>query len=57
MLIHVKEKEQTVFANYVVQVVLSIQNTHTYFEWIRLLVTEKFFLRNQMKTRQENVDF
>ena len=55
MLIHFKEKEQTVRANYVV--VLSMQNTLPYFEWNRLLVTGKFSLRNQMKTRQENVDF
>ena len=36
---------------------LSIQNTHPYFEWNCLIVTGKFFSRNQMKTRQENVDF
>ena len=37
-------------------VVLSMQNAHPYFEWNRLLVTGKFFSRNQMKTTQENVD-
>ena len=42
MLIHVKEKEQTERANYVV--VLSIQNTHPYFEWNRLLGYRQIFL-------------
>ena len=41
LLIHVKEKEQTARANYVV--VLSIQNAHPYFEWNRLLVTSTLF--------------
>ena len=35
MLIHVKEKEQTVRANYVV--VLSMQNAHPYCEWNHLV--------------------
>ena len=34
MLIHVKEREQSVHANYVV--VLSMQKAHLYFEWNRL---------------------
>ena len=41
MLIHVKEKEQTVRANYVVD--LTMQNTHPYFEWNRLLDTPAKF--------------
>ena len=41
MLIHVKEKEQTVRANYVV--VLSMQNAHPYFEWIHLLSYRQIF--------------
>ena len=56
MLIHVKENEQTVRANYVV--VLTMQNTHPYFEWNRLLdTTANFSQEIKMKTRQENVDF
>ena len=56
MLIHVKEEEQTVRAYYVV--VLTMQNAYPYFEWNRLLdTTANFSSRNQMKTRQENVDF
>ena len=56
MLIHVKEREQTVRANYVV--VLTMQNTHPYFEWNRLLdATANFSQEIKMKTRQENVDF
>ena len=43
MLIHVKEKEQTVRANYVI--VLTMQNTHPYFEWSRLLDTPPNFLK------------
>ena len=31
LLIHIKEKEQTMRASYVV--VLSMQNAHPYFEW------------------------
>ena len=43
MLIHVKEKEQTVHANYVV--VLTLQSAHPYFEWNRLLdIPRQFFL-------------
>ena len=42
MLIHVKEKEQTVGANYVV--VLTVQNAHPYFEWNRLLDTSPTLL-------------
>ena len=42
MLIHVKEKEQTVRANYVA--VLSMQNAHPYFEWNRLLTGKCWFL-------------
>ena len=43
MLIHVKEKEQTVHANYVV--VLTMQNAHPYFGWNRLLDTPANFSR------------
>ena len=58
LLIHVKEQEQALRAYYaVVVVVLSMQNAIPYFEWNRLLVTGKFFSRNQMKTRRKNVDF
>ena len=42
MLIHAKEKEQIVHANYVV--VLTLQNAHPYFEWYRLLDTPANFL-------------
>ena len=42
MLIYVKEKEQTVRANYVV--VLAMLNTHPYFEWNLLLDTPANFL-------------
>ena len=53
---HTKEKEQTVRANYVV--VLTMQNAHPYFEWNHLLDTlANFFLRNRVKTSQENVNF
>ena len=41
MLIHVKEKEQTVRANCVV--ILTMQNAHPYFEWNRLLDTPANF--------------
>ena len=41
MLIQVKEKEQTVRANYVV--VLTMQNAHPYFKWNRLLDTPAIF--------------
>ena len=54
MLIHVKAKEQTVRANYVI--VLSMQNAHPYFEWNRPLGYRQFFSR-EMKTRQENIYF
>ena len=47
MLIHVKEKEQTVLANYVV--VLSMQNAHPILNGIVSLFTGKFFSRNQIK--------
>ena len=40
MLIHVKEKEQTVHANYVV--ILSMQNTHPYFESVVSWVPANF---------------
>ena len=57
LLIHVTEKEQAMRANYVV--VLSMQKAHPYFEWNRLLRYRpgEFFSRNQMETRQGNVDF
>ena len=55
MLIRVKEKEQTMRATYFV--VLTMQNAHPYFEWNHLLDTPVIFCRNQMKTKQENVDF
>ena len=42
MLIHVKEKEQTERANYVV--VLSMQKAHPYFEWNRLLSLQQISL-------------
>ena len=56
LLIHIKEKEQTVCASYVV--VLIMQNAqHTpILNGIIFLVTSKFFSRNQMETRQENVN-
>ena len=59
LLIHVKEQEQTLRAYYavVVVVVLSMKNAIPYFEWNRLLVTGKFFSRNQMKSRQEKCRF
>ena len=43
VLIHVKEKQQTVRANYVV--VLTMQNAHPYFEWNHLLDTPANFSR------------
>ena len=43
MLIHVKEKEQTVRANCVV--VLAMLNAHPYFEWNLLLDTPAIFSR------------
>ena len=56
--IHVKEKEQTVLANYVYGFSMQNHETHTpSLNGIVFLVTGKFFSRNQMKTRQENVDF
>ena len=42
MLIHVKETEQTMRANYVV--VLSMQNAHPYFEWNHLHSNRQIFL-------------
>ena len=42
LLIHVKEKEQTMRANYVV--VLSMQNAHPYFKWNCLLRYRRIFL-------------
>ena len=42
LLIHVKEKDQTVRANYAV--VLSMQNAHPYFEWNSLLRYRQIFL-------------
>ena len=42
-IIHVKEKEQTVRANYVV-VLTIVQNAHPYFEWNLLLDTPVNFL-------------
>ena len=42
-------------ANYVA--VLSMLNAHPYFEWNRPLSNQRFFARNQMETRQENVNF
>ena len=47
MLIHVKEKEQTVRANYVV--VLSMQNAHLYFELNHLLSYQQIFLEKSEK--------
>ena len=43
LLIHVKKKEQTVHANYVV--VLSMQNAHPCFDWNRLLRYWWIFLK------------
>ena len=56
MLIHVKEKEQTVRANYVV--ILTIQNTHPYFEWNRLLDTlANFSLEIRLKQSRKMLIF
>ena len=56
MLIHVKEKEQTVRANYVF--VLTMQNAHLYFEWNRLLDTLANFSREiRWKQGRKKVDF
>ena len=60
MLIHVKEKEQTVRTNYVV--VLSMHFANPYFVWNRPHSYRHFFFffsrtSSQMKTRQENVNF
>ena len=49
MPIHVKEKEQTVRANYVV--VLSMQNAYLYFELNRLLSYQQIFLEKSEKNK------
>ena len=55
MLIHVKEKEQTVCANYVV--VLSMQNTHPYFEWNRFLSYRRISLEKSDGNKAEKGQF
>ena len=49
-----KKNKLCCITNYVV--VLTMQNTHPYFEWNRLLDTPANF-SPETKTRQENVDF
>ena len=43
------KKKNKLHANYVV--VFSMQNAHPYFEWNHLLVTGKFFSRNQEENK------
>ena len=55
LLIPIKEKEQTIHADYVL--LFWVCKTHTpILNGIVFLVTGKFFSRNQMETRQENVN-
>ena len=57
LLIHVKEKEQTMRANYVVVLSTGVCKTHTpILDEIVSLDTSDFFSRNQMEIRQENVN-
>ena len=56
MLIHIKEKEQPVRANYVV--VLSMHNATPLFEWNRLNgYRQIFFFEKSDENKAENVDF
>ena len=47
MLIHIKEKEQTVRENYVVP--LCMQNAHPHFDWNRLFSYRQIFLEKSDK--------
>ena len=55
MLIYVKEKEQTVRANYVV--VLSMQNAHPYFEWNHLHSYQQIFLKKSDENKAGKCQF
>ena len=55
MIIHFKEKERTVRANYVV--VLSIQNAHPYFEWNRLHSNRQIFLEKSDEIKAGKCQF
>ena len=55
LLIHVKEKEQTLCAHYVG--FLSIQNAHPYFEWNRLFRYGQIFLEKSDGNKAEKCQF
>ena len=55
MLIHGKEKEQTVRANYVV--VLSMQNAHSFFEWNCFRSYRQIFLEKSDENKARKCRF